>query len=125
MTPGPGQWRRTRLRRGGQTREEGMMKTRLFTATVLVALGFALSPAVRAAHAADASPYDKNPACMETTTDSSTAKCVIQDEGKPRHRYAPPGPAAARNSGAGAGNTAATGTSSSTSAASGGSRVAR
>ena len=101
------------------------MKSRFFPAVTLVTLGFTLSPVLHAADAADVSPYDKNPACMDKATDSSTGNCIVQDEGTPRHRYAPPGPAAPRNSGAAAGNTAASGTSSSTSAVGGGSRVSK
>jgi len=95
------------------------MRIRLFTTAFLVTLGFTMSPAVQAADAADVSPYDKNPACMEKNTDTSTGNCIVQDEGTPRQRYAPPGPAAARNSGAAAGSTATTGTSSGTAAATG------
>jgi len=68
---------------------------------------------IQAAHAADAgnvSPFDANPSCMETTTDSSTGNCVLQTEGSPRHKYPPPGPTgAARNLGGTAGASGTTG----------------
>jgi hypothetical protein len=38
------------------------------------------------------SPFDKNPACMDRTTDASTGNCVIKDEGTPRHTYPPKTP---------------------------------
>ena len=98
------------------------MKTRFFPVAIVVTLGCAASPALYAADAADVSPYDKNPACMEKTTDASTGNCIVQDEGTPRHRYAPPGPSAVRNTGA-TGSTA-TGSSSSTTAPATGGRDA-
>jgi hypothetical protein len=79
----------------------------------------------QAAHAADPgdlSPYDANPSCMSRTTDSSTGNCVIQTEGSPRHRYPPPGPAAAvRNLG---GSTGSSGMTSPAPTATGNARTA-
>jgi hypothetical protein len=36
------------------------------------------------------SPYDTNPKCSERTSDGSSAECVLQQEGEPRHTYPPP-----------------------------------
>jgi len=65
----------------------------------------ALSQAALAADSSTVSPYDANPACMDTKTDSSTGNCVVQSKGTPRHVYPPPGPSSVR----GAGGTASTG----------------
>ena len=107
------------------------MKLRLLTAMLAMPLGIALNPVVHAAAASDASPYDLSPACMERT-DAPSSNCVVQDEGAPRHRYAPPGQPGARpgaTTGTGANSTAA-GTTGSTAATTpardgGRSRVAR
>jgi len=48
-------------------------------------------PALAADSANRTSPQDANPACMDRKTDSSSANCVVPDDGKPRHRY-PPAP---------------------------------
>jgi hypothetical protein len=64
---------------------------------ILLALTI-LSTATVAAGAAStdaSSPFDKNPACMDRTTDASTGNCVIKDEGTPRHAYPPKTPPAA------------------------------
>ncbi len=79
------------------------MKPRLLS-IVLLPLVVALSPVVHAADAADASPYDKNPACLERT-DSATDNCVIRDEGTPRQTYPPRAPRAAAANSAGAAGT--------------------
>lgn len=50
---------------------------------------FALSQPALAVDAKDGSPSDKNPKCMDRTTDSSTEGCVIKAEGAPRHKYPP------------------------------------
>src|SRR5665647_2055061 len=76
----------------------------------------ALSQTVHAADSADVSPYDANPACMDTKTDSSTGNCVVQSEGTARHIYPPPGPSSVRGAGGMTGTgspTAAPGSSSS------------
>ena len=49
----------------------------------------ALSQSAFAVDADDRSPAEKNPKCMDRTTDSSTGDCIIKDDGKPRHKYAP------------------------------------
>lgn len=49
-----------------------------------------LSPAAMGADSAErSSPLDRNPACMERTTDASSGNCVISDDGKPRRTYPP------------------------------------
>ena len=93
------------------------MKPRLLS-MALLPLVVALSPVVRAADASDASPYDKNPACLERT-DSATDNCVIRDEGTPRQTYPPRAPRAGANSAGAAGTP---GTSSGSSAAAAGPR---
>jgi hypothetical protein len=55
--------------------------------TLVVAL--ALSQSALAIDAGDRSPADKNPQCMDRTTDSSTGDCIIKDEGTPRQKYPP------------------------------------
>ena len=90
------------------------MKTRIFQIVLIVlivplAMGF--NPLARAAEAADASPYDANPACMDRTTDASTGACVPQAEGTPRHTYPSRVPAA------GTSNTATSGTSATSTSA--------
>lgn len=73
-------------------------------------LALASSQTAQAVDSADASPYDANPACMSTTTDSSTGNCIIQTEGTPRHLYPPRGPSApGRNAGGAMGSGATTG----------------
>lgn len=54
-----------------------------------VAAALALSQPVLAIDAKDISPADKDPRCLERTTDSSAGDCIIKDEGTPRHRYPP------------------------------------
>jgi hypothetical protein len=54
----------------------------------------AWSAGALAVDAADVSPYDKHPECLATTADGASGNCIIHDEGVPRHRYPPPGPAA-------------------------------
>jgi len=63
---------------------------------LFLAIGLALGAQAHAADTGGASPYDSNPACMDRTTDASTGNCVEQTEGRPRHKYPPPGPAAAQ-----------------------------
>ena len=63
---------------------------------LLLAVALALGAQAHAADTGGASPYDSNPACMDRTTDASTGNCVEQTEGRPRHKYPPPGPAAAQ-----------------------------
>ena len=63
---------------------------------LFLAIGLALGAQAQAADTGGASPYDSNPACMDRTTDASTGNCVEQTEGTPRHKYPPPGPAAAQ-----------------------------
>jgi hypothetical protein len=58
----------------------------------LMLLALASGQAGYAAGAGDRSPYDSNPACMDTRTDSSTGNCVIQSEDTSRQRYPAPGP---------------------------------
>ena len=36
-------------------------------------------------------PPDKNPACMDRTTNSATGDCIVRDNGKPRP-HSPPKP---------------------------------
>ncbi len=74
----------------------------------------ALSQAVFAADSRGVSPYDANPACMDTNTNSSTSNCVIQSEGTPRHVYRPPGPSSQPGNTVGAGGTAGSGQSTAT-----------
>jgi hypothetical protein len=69
----------------------------------------ALSLTVHAADSRDASPYDANPACMDTNTDSSTGNCVVQSQGTPRHVYPPPGPSSQPGNTGGAGVKTGTG----------------
>jgi hypothetical protein len=69
----------------------------------------ALSQTVHAADAADVSPYDANPACMDPNTNSSTGNCVIQSKGTPRKIYPPPGPSSMPGNTIGAGGSAGTG----------------
>jgi hypothetical protein len=66
--------------------EGGNMELRLlFLITALM-----LGPAALAADSAErTSPYDRNPACMDRSTDASSGNCVVQDEGTPRHTYPP------------------------------------
>ena len=92
------------------------MKLPLLSTMLLLPLSIAFTPVVHAAAASDASPYDLAPACMERT-DASTSNCVVQDEGAPRHRYAPPGqpgarPGATPGTGATSTTTGTTGSSS-------------
>jgi hypothetical protein len=65
----------------------------------------ALSPDCYAADGLDtnrASPIDKNPACMDRNTNSSSGKCVEPSAGLPRHKRPPPaGALGASPSGAG------------------------
>ena len=68
------------------------MKPRLLPVMLLVPLSIAYNPAGHAADASDASPYDLVPACMDRTA----SNCVVQDQGYPRHTYAPPGQPGAR-----------------------------
>jgi hypothetical protein len=50
----------------------------------------AISPAAMGADSTDrASPLDSNAACMDRTTDASSANCVVKDEGTPRQTYPP------------------------------------
>lgn len=49
----------------------------------------ALSQSALASDAGDRSPADKNPKCMDRTTDSSTGDCIIKGEGMPRQKYSP------------------------------------
>ena len=50
----------------------------------------ALSAGALAADSTERSaPQDRNPACMDRKTDSSTGDCVVQDEGTPRQTYPP------------------------------------
>lgn len=88
---------------------------------LLLLPALALSQAVFAADSADVSPYDANPACMDTNTDSSSGNCVVQSKGTPRHIYAPPGPSSVR----GAGGMAGTGSSTAAPASSSSSPVER
>jgi hypothetical protein len=37
----------------------------------------------------DRSQFDKHPECMDRSVDASSGNCIIQDAGKPRHRYPP------------------------------------
>ena len=67
---------------------------------LVLAIALALGAQANAADNSGASPYDTNPACMDARTDASTGNCIIQDQGTPRHKYPPPGPAAAQQSGA-------------------------
>jgi hypothetical protein len=69
----------------------------------------ALSQAVHAANAADVSPYDANPACMDPNADSSTGNCVVQSKGTPRKLYPPPGPSSQSGNTIGAGGSAGSG----------------
>ena len=64
--------------------------------SLILAISLALGAQAHAADTGGASPYDSNPACMDRTTDASTGSCVEQTEGRPRHKYPPPGPAAAQ-----------------------------
>jgi len=64
---------------------------------LLILLALVPGAGAIAVDSSDVSPYDKNPACVDTTTDASTGKCVVQTEGTPRHKYPPPGPAAGGN----------------------------
>jgi hypothetical protein len=48
-----------------------------------------LSQSAMAIDAADKSPSDKNPKCLDPKVDSSSGDCIIKDEGAPRHRYPP------------------------------------
>ena len=79
----------------------------------LMLVALALSPTAHAVDPGDMSPYDKNPACLDTRTDSSTGDCIIQTDGTPRHRYPPPGPSAMQGNTLGSGNPTAAGTTSS------------
>lgn len=73
-------------------------------------LALASSQTAHAVDSTDTSPYDVNPACMNTTTDSSAGNCIIQTEGTPRHKYPPPPPAAAgQNTGGAMGSAGMTG----------------
>ena len=47
----------------------------------------ALSQSAMAIDAADKSPADKNPKCMDRNVDSSSGDCIIKDEGTPRQTY--------------------------------------
>lgn len=47
----------------------------------------ALSQSALAIDAGDRSPADRNPKCLDRTTDSSTGDCIIKDEGTSRHKY--------------------------------------
>jgi hypothetical protein len=78
----------------------------------LMLVALALSQTAHALDPGDVSPYDKNPACLDTKTDSSTGDCIIQDDGTPRHRYPPPGPSSMSGNTLGGGSTTATGTTS-------------
>jgi hypothetical protein len=80
----------------------------------LILLALALSQTAHAADSGDTSPYDTNPACMDTTVDASTGKCVIQTEGTPRQKYPPPGPSSMPGNTLGSGGTTGTGTTSAT-----------
>ncbi len=61
---------------------------RLRNLMILTAL--AMSAAAMGADSTDrSSPLDKNPACMDRTTDASTGNCVVKDEGTPRRTYPP------------------------------------
>lgn len=57
----------------------------------LIALAALL--AATAASAADTpsrtSPVDTNAACMDRNVDSSSANCVLKDDGRPRRAYPP------------------------------------
>src|SRR5262245_24662023 len=93
------------------------MKLPLLSAMLTLHLGIPFNPVVHAADASDASPYDLAPACLERT-DAPTSNCVVQDEGAPRHTYAPSGRPGARpgaSTGSG-GTTNGTGSSSATTA---------
>ena len=48
-----------------------------------------LSQSALAIDAGDRSPADRNPQCLDRSTDSSTGDCIIKDEGTPRHKYPP------------------------------------
>jgi hypothetical protein len=55
--------------------------------TLIAAL--TLSHSAMAIDAADRSPSDKNPKCLDPKVDSSTGDCIIKDEGATRHKYPP------------------------------------
>jgi hypothetical protein len=57
----------------------------------------AISQSAVAIDAADRSPYDKNPACLDRNVDSSKGDCIITDTGSPRHKYPPGAKAATTN----------------------------
>lgn len=67
-----------------------------------------LCQTVQAADSGDISPYDANPACMDTNTNSSSGNCVVQSEGTPHHVYRPPGPSSVRGNTVGASRVAGT-----------------
>ena len=84
---------------------------------LLAAFLIGLTGQACAADSGSASPYDTNPACLDTKTDSSTGNCIIQNEGTPRHRYPPPGPSSLPGNTLGTGTGAGTTTSPATSPA--------
>jgi hypothetical protein len=57
----------------------------------------AISQSAFAIDAADKSPYDKNPACLDRNVDSSQGDCIITDTGSPRQKYPPPSKTATPN----------------------------
>jgi hypothetical protein len=73
----------------------------------------ALSPTAHAVDPGDLSPFDKNSACLDTKTDTSTGDCIIRTDGTPRQKYPPPGPSSMSGNTVGVGNTTGTGTTSS------------
>jgi hypothetical protein len=57
----------------------------------------AISQSAFAIDAADKSPFDKNPACLDRNVDSSQGNCIITDTGTPRQKYPPPSKTATPN----------------------------
>jgi len=53
-------------------------------------IALAAHPAALAADSPErSSPVDNNAACMDRNVDASSAKCVVKEEGTPRHTYPP------------------------------------
>ena len=56
----------------------------------LMFVALAVTTVANAATSSDrTSQVDRNAACMDRTVDASTGKCVVNEDGTPRHTYPP------------------------------------
>ncbi len=80
---------RTPGRPGSLTNKRAMMKKLMI---LLMLMTWQVAYPADSAKQPSESPPDKNPDCMNRTTNSATGDCIVQDKGKPHHLHPPKQP---------------------------------